>query len=150
MPAPITERFEQMTLETSENGTVWTKICGLVGVTINRSAQFDTSEVPADCADESLPLKVERSARTIDVTVSADGVWAQQSHKTMSDWFYSGAIKQVRVGHAATLTGDPQYEQGPAFLTSLNHVRQKGAKVTASIEIAFDGTPTRVNKPLWQ
>ena len=123
MPAPISERFEQMTLETSENGTVWTKICGLVGVTINRSAQFDTSEVPADCADESLPLKVERSVRTIDVTVSADGVWAQQSHKTMSDWFYSGAIKQVRVGHAATLTGDPQYEQGPAFLTlSLIHI----------------------------
>ena len=146
MPAPTTERFEQMTLETSENGTVWTKICGMVGVTINRSAQFDTSEVPADCADESLPLKVERSVRTIDVTVSADGVWAQQSHKTMSDWFYSGAIKQVRVGHAATLTGDPQYEHGPAFLTSFSNVRQKGAKVTASIEIAFDGTPTRVNK----
>ena len=147
MPATISVRFEQMTLETSENGTVWTKICGLVGVTINRSAQFDTSEVPADCADESLPIKVERSVRTIDVTVSADGVWAQQSHKTMSDWFYSGAIKQVRVGHAATLTGDPQYEQGPAFLNSLNHVRQKGAKVTASIEIVFDGTPTRTNKP---
>lgn len=147
MPAPTTERFEQMTLETSENGTVWTKICGMVGVTINRSAQFDTSEVPADCADESLPLKVERSIRTIEVTVSAEGVWAQQSHKTMSDWFYSGAIKQVRVGHAATLTGDPQYEQGQAFLTSFNNVRQKGAKVTASIEIAFDGTPTRVNKP---
>ena len=147
MPSPTTEKFEQMTLETSENGTVWTKICGLVGVTINRSAQFDTSEVPADCADESLPLKVERSVRTIDVTVSSDGVWAQQSHKTMSDWFYSGAIKQVRVGHAATLTGDPQYEQGPAFLTSFSNVRQKGAKVTASIEIAFDGTPTRVNKP---
>lgn len=146
MPAPTTEKFEQMTLETSTNGTTWTKICGLVGVTINRSAQFDTSEVPADCADESLPLKVERSIRSVDVTVSADGVWAQQSHKTISDWFYAGTTLQVRVGHAATLTGDPQYEQGPAFLTSFNNVRQKGAKVTAAIEIVFDGAPTRVNK----
>lgn len=146
MPAPTTERFEQMTLETSENGTTWTKICGLVGVTINRSAQFDSTEVPADCADESLPLRVERSVRTVDVTVSADGVFAQQSHKLLSDWFYSGAIKQARIGHAATLTGDPQYEAGPAFLTAFNNVRAKGQKVTAAIEIAFDGTPTRTNK----
>lgn len=146
MPAPTTEKFEQMTLETSTNGTTWTKICGLVGVTINRTAQFDTTEVPADCVDESLPLRVERSVRTVDVTVSADGVWAQQSHKTISDWFYSGATLQVRVGHQATLTGDPQYEQGNAFLTSFNNVRTKGQKVTAAIEIAFDGTPTRTNK----
>lgn len=146
MPAPTTERFEQMTLETSTNGTTWTKICGLVGVTINRSAAFDTSEVPADCVDESLPLKVERAIRSVEVTVSADGVWAQQSHKVISDWFYSGSTLQVRVGHAATLTGDPQYEQGPAFLTSFTNVRQKGQKVTAALEIAFDGTPTRVNK----
>lgn len=147
MPAPTTERFEQMTLETSTNGTTWTKICGLVGVTINRSASFDTSEVPADCVDESLPLKVERSVRSVEVTVSADGVFTQQSHKPLSDWFYSGTTLQVRVGHGATLTGDPQYEQGPAYLTSFTNVRQKGQRVTASVEIAFDGTPTRVNKP---
>ncbi|AXC50066.1 hypothetical protein DRW48_10510 [Paracoccus suum] len=146
MVAPVTERFEQMTLEVSEDGTVWTKLCGMIGVTITRGAQFETSEVPADCADESLPLKVDRALRSVDVTVSADGAWAQQSHKTMMDWFYTGATKMVRVGHAATLTGDPQYEQGPAFLTSLNHARVKGQKVTANIEVAFDGTPERVAK----
>lgn len=146
MPAPTTERFEQMVLETSENGTTWTKVCGLVGVTINRSAQFDTSEVPADCLDESLPLRTERSVRTVDVTVSADGVFAQQSHKTLSDWFYGGTTKQIRLGHLATLTGDPEYERGAAFLTSFNNARQKGQKVTATIELAFDGTPTRVDK----
>lgn len=146
MPAPTTETFQQMTLETSENGTTWTKICGLIGVTINRTAQFDSTEVPADCVDESLPLRIEKSVRTVDVTVSSEGVFAQQSHKTLSDWFYSGATKQVRIGHDATLTGDPQYERGPAFLTTFNNVRAKGQKVTASIEIAFDGTPTRTNK----
>ncbi|ARC37898.1 hypothetical protein A6J80_17445 [Paracoccus yeei] len=146
MPAPTTEKFEQMTLEISEDGTVWTKICGLIGVTITRSTQFDSSEVPADCVDESLPLKVERALRTVEVSVSADGVYAQQSHKTMSDWFYSGATKQVRVGHAATLAGDPQYEQGPAFLTTFNNTRTKGQKVTASIALTFDGTPSRILK----
>ena len=146
MPKPTTESFEQMTLEVSDNGTTWTKLCGLVGVTINRSTQMDSTEIPADCIDESLPLQVEKSVRSIDVTVSADGVYAQQSHKTLSDWFYSGATKMVRVGHAATLTGDPQYEQGPARLSGFNHTRAKGTRVATALEISFDGTPTRVAK----
>lgn len=147
MAAPITEKFEQLTLEVSEDGTTWTKLCGLVGVTVSRSTSFDTSEVPADCDDESLPLTVERAARSQEVSVSADGAWAAQSHETMTDWWYSGATKQVRIGNQAALVGDTQYEMGPAFLTSLGQSRQKGQKVTASLEIAFDGTPTRVMRP---
>jgi len=146
MAAPVTEKFEQMTLEISEDGTTWTKICGLVGITINRSATYDTTEVPEDCEDESLPLKTERALRTIDVTVSADGVFAAQSHATLSDWLYSGDAKNIRLGHDAVLVGDPQYEQGPAYLTSFSNVRTKGQKVTAAIEMAFDGTPTRTAK----
>ena len=146
MAKPITEKFEQMVLETSENGTTWTRICGLVGVTITRTAQFDSTEVPGDCDDESLPLDVERSIRTIEVSVSADGVWAQQSHGEMLDWFYSGAPKQIRVGHLNAATGDTEYEQGPALLSTLTNQRTKGQKVTAAIEIQFDGTPTRVAK----
>ena len=146
MAAPITEKFEQMVLETSDNGTTWTRICGLVGVTITRTAQFDSTEVPADCDDESLPLKVERAIRTIEVTVSAEGVWASQSHEMMQDWFYSGAPRQVRVGHLNAAVGDTEYESGLALLTTLTNQRTKGQKISASIEIMFDGTPTRVAK----
>lgn len=146
MAKPITEKFEQMVLETSENGTTWTRVCGLVGVTITRTAQFDSTEVPADCGDESLPLDVERAIRTIEVNVSADGVWAQQSHGDMLDWFYSGAPKQIRVGHLNAAVGDTEYEMGPALLSTLTNQRTKGQKVTASIEIQFDGTPTRLPK----
>ncbi len=146
MAKPITEKFEQMVLETSENGTTWTRICGLVGVTITRTAQFDSTEVPGDCDDESLPLDVERAIRTIEVNVSADGVWSQQSHGDMLDWFYSGAPKQIRVGHLNAAAGDTEYERGPALLSTLTNQRTKGQKVTAAIEIQFDGTPTRVAK----
>ena len=146
MAAPVTEKFEQMRLEVSEDGTTWAMLCGLVGVTINRSAQFDTSEVPADCADESLPLRVEREIRTIEVTVSADGVWEQNAHETILDWFYSGASKQIRLGHLNALVGNTQYESGPALLSSYNNQRAKGQKVTAALEIQFDGTPTRIAK----
>ena len=146
MPAPVTEKFEQMRLEVSENGTTWTMLCGLVGVSISRSAQFDTTEVPADCNDESLPLRVERAIRTVEVTVSADGVWERNAHQTILDWFYSGASKQIRLGHLNALVGNTQYESGPAILSSYNNQRTKGQKVTAAIEIQFDGTPTRIAK----
>lgn len=146
MAAPITEKFEQLVLETSDNGTTWTRVCGLVGVTINRSAQFDSTEVPADCEDESLPLSVEKALRTIEVTISADGVWAQQSHGDMMDWFYSGAPKRVRVGNLNAAVGDTEYETGMALLSSLTNQRTKGQKVTMSLELQFDGTPTREPK----
>lgn len=146
MPAPITERFEQLVLETSENGTTWTRICGLIGVTVTRTAQFDSTEVPADCADESLPLQVEKAIRTIEVSISADGVWAAQSHGDMIDWFYSGTTKRVRVGNLNAAVGDTEYESGPAFLSTLTNQRTKGQKVTASVQIQFDGTPTRAVK----
>lgn len=146
MPAPITERFEQMVLEISDDGTTWTRICGLVGVTITRSAQFDSTEVPADCDDESLPLRVEKALRTLDVSVSAEGVWAQQSHGDMLDWFYSGATKNIRVGNLNAAVGDTEYESGMGFLSTLTNQRTKGQKVTASVEIQFDGTPARIAK----
>ena len=146
MAAPVTENFEQMRLEVSENGTTWAMLCGLVGVSINRSAQFDSTEVPADCDDESLPLSVERAIRTVEVTVSADGVWEQNAHETILDWFYSGAPKRIRLGHLNALVGNTEYESGMAFLSSYNNQRTKGQKVTAALEIQFDGTPTRIAK----
>ena len=146
MATPITEKFEQMVLEISDNGTTWTKICGMVGVTVTRSAQFDSTEVPADCDDESLPLRVEKAIRTVEVSVSADGVWAQQSHGEMMDWFYSGATKQVRIGNLNAAVGDTEYESGPAFISTLTNQRTKGQKVTANLELNFDGTPNRVAK----
>lgn len=146
MAKPVTEKFEEMVLEISEDGTTWTRICGMVGVTVTRQAQTDTSEVPADCDDESLPMEVEKSVRSIDVSVSADGVWAQQSAGTMSDWFYSAGSKHARIGNLNAAVGQTEYEQGKAFLTQLTNQRTKGQSVSASISIEFDGTPTRIAK----
>ena len=143
MAAPVTQKFEEMTLEISADGTTWTKICGLIGVTVNRSTSYDTTEVPADCADESLALVVEKQPRSKEVSVSADGVWAAASHETMMDWFYDGATKHVRIGNLKAASGDTKFETGLAYLSTLNHVRTKGQKVTASIQLDFDGMPTR-------
>lgn len=147
MAEPITEKFEEMTLEVStDGGTVFAKLCGLVGVSISRTAQTDTSEVPADCDDESLPLKVNKSVRSVDVSVSADGVWAQTSDGIMKDWFYDGLQYQVRLGNTKAAVGNTEFEVGPANLTQLNNARTKGQVVNASIQIEFNGTPSRVAK----
>ncbi|MGA0615324.1 phage tail tube protein [Paracoccus sp. KR1-242] len=148
MAKPITEKFEQMTLEvaTDETGTTWAKVCGLVGVTITRTATWDSTETPGDCDNEALPMDVEREFRSLQVSVSADGVWAQQSNDMMLDWFYNGERKTIRLGNQNAAVGDTQYESGPAIMTTLTNQRSKGQKVTASIQLEFDGKPTRLAK----
>ena len=146
MAKPITQRFDQRGLEVSEDGTTWRKLCGMVGVTITRSTNMDTSEVPQDCDDESLPMDIAREPRSQEVTVSATGVWAQQSHEEVLDWWYGAESKQVRIGNLNAASGDTEYEKGPCFLTNVTNQRTKGQRVTSNIELAFDGLPTRTVK----
>jgi hypothetical protein len=147
MAAPITEKFEQLVLEveTTTPGT-YAIVCGLTDITISRTAELDTTEVPADCTDESLPLRMEKSIRAINVSVSASGVWAQQSNDMLLEWFYGGATKNIRIRNENAAVGDIHIEAGAALLTKVDHARTKGQKVTAEIELEFDGTPTRTDK----
>lgn len=147
MVAPITEKFEQMVMEveTAVPGT-YAIVCGLKDITISRSAEIDTAEVPADCTDESMPFRMEKSVRALNISVSASGIWAQQSNDMLMAWFYSGASKNIRLKHENAAVGDIHIEAGAAFLTKLDHSRTKGDKVAAELEIEFDGTPTRTDK----
>lgn len=150
MALATTAKYEEFILEVEDDpigspGT-YNALCGLIDVEITRTSNVDTAEVP-DCDDESLPLSVERQVRSVEVTVSGTGVWALQSNKTMSDWWYSSTTLNVRIRNAYAeangAVGDPHTESGPALLTTLSNSRTKGQKVTAEIEIQFDGTPTR-------
>lgn len=140
-----TEAFHEMIVEIETNtpGT-WSKICGLTSRTASRTSNMSTSEVP-DCDDESLPASLERAVQSQEVTVSGTGVWAAQSHGVMMDWWYSGATKNIRIGHLKADPGDTEYETGPAYLVSLNNTAERGTKVSAEIEIQFDGLPTRTD-----
>ena len=146
MAKAVTEKYDEMVLEMSDDeGSTWAKICGMTDVSVTRTANADTSEVP-DCDDESVPLSVEREVRSLEVSASGTGVWAQQSHGSLMDWFYSGDTKYVRLGNLKAASGETEYETGPAILTTLSNERTKGKKVSAEIEIQFDGTPTRSAK----
>lgn len=141
---PITGKFEHLIVEveTATPGT-FTKICGITSRGIQRQHNMNTTEVPQDCDDESLPVALERDIQSSEVTISGSGVWAAQSNEMMLDWWYSGATKNVRVNHALSAVGDTQYETGPAYLVSVSNQAEKGQRVTAELEIQFDGVPTR-------
>lgn len=149
MAKAVTEKFEEMSLDVEFDPIgapgVYTTICGLIDVTVTRTANVDTAEIP-DCDDESLPLSLERQVRSIEVTVSGTGSWARSSQGKLKDWFYSSATLNVRLRDTAAASGDTEIESGPALLTSLTNTRTKGQKVSAEIEIQFDGTPTRTAK----
>ncbi|ASY56491.1 phage tail tube protein [Sinorhizobium sp. CCBAU 05631] len=147
MVKPVTEKFEELVLDVEFDPVgspgVYTRICGILDATVTRTANVDTSEVPGDCDDESVPVSVERQVRSIEVTVSGTGVWAQQSQGKLKNWFYSAATLNTRVRDTNAASGDTEVESGPALLTGLTTGRTKGQKVSAEIEIQFDGTPTR-------
>lgn len=124
----------------------FSRLCGLTDVSITRTSNIDTTEVP-DCDDESLPHAIERAVRSQEVTISATGVWALQSDAAISDWWYGGQTLRTRMRSVKVETegvsGDVSAETGPALLVSINHARTKGQKVTAEVEIQFDGVPAR-------
>lgn len=142
MARATTATFDKMTLAVETAPGVYTRICGLTSRGINRTHNMQTTEVP-DCDDESLPAAVERAVQSSEATISASGVWAAESHELVLDWFNSGQPKNIRVRHANADIGDTEYESGPAYLVSINNQAERGQKVTAEMEIQFDGLPTR-------
>jgi hypothetical protein len=147
MVKPVSAEFQDfvLELETATPGT-FAKICGITSRGISRQTSLQSSSTPQDCEDESLPLEVKKSVESSEVSMTATGTWASQSHEMMLDWWYSGAKKNVRLYHANAAVGDTEYETGGAYLTSLGNEVEKGQAVTASIEIQFDGVPTRTAK----
>lgn len=119
-------------------------ICGLTDVTGNHTSNMETSEIP-DCDDEGLPFAIARAVRSQEVTISATGVWARQSNHRVMSWWRSATTLNTRLRNAnAEANGavdDIYGETGPAFLVSVSNSRTKGQKVTAEVEIQFDGLP---------
>lgn len=150
MAYATTASYDKLVLEVEfdpvGSAGTYTAICGIMGVTINRTANTESSEVP-DCADDSAPFEVKKAVRSLEVTASGTGVWARTSHQNMMEWFYSGAPLNARLRNADVETngasGDIYAEQGAALLSSLSNERSKGQQVTAELELQFTTIPAR-------
>lgn len=147
MALAATADFDEYVLEvefTAASGTYQT-VCGLTDVTVNRTNNTDTTEVP-DCGDLSLPFSLKKAVRSTDVNISATGVWALSSHQAVMNWFTTGATKNVRITNAKVTdggtAGDTETETFPMILTALNNSRTKGQVVTAEITMERNGDTT--------
>lgn len=148
MAEPVTAEFKDLVLEleTTPGSGTYTRICGLTSRGVNRQSNINSNEVPGDCSDESVPSVIKKAVQSQEVTVEGSGMWAQQSHQLMMDWWYGGQEKNIRIQHVAAASGDTEYESGPAILSQLNNAVEKGAFVTAEISVEFNGLPTRTAK----
>jgi len=146
--APLTQaNAAGMTVTPKLGATlVWSKICGITSRTVNRTTTMQQTEVP-DCTDETLPNAIEKSVQSQEETISGTGVWAAESHQTILGWWRAGARQSIRVGNTKAPTGAILYEYGPAYLTQVNNVAEKGQKVTSDIQIEFDGLPNVTYAP---
>jgi len=150
MATATTASYDKLVLEVEfdpvGSAGTYTTICGVMGVTITRTSNIETSEVP-DCSDDTKPFEVKREVRSIEVTASGTGVWARESHENLMSWFYGGGTLNARLRNADVesngASGAIYAEQGPAVLASLNNERSKGQQVTAEIELQFARTPSR-------
>lgn len=148
MANATTMTYDELLLEvefTAGSGT-YSKICGMTGVTINRTTQVREDMVP-DCDDETLPHDIARTVTSISVSVSATGVWASERKHEMLDWFHNARKLSVRLrdteAEANGATDDIYAETGTMILTSITNERpaEKGL-ITAQIELQNDGAMT--------
>lgn len=133
MALATTAAYSQLVIETSEDGTTWTKICGMMNARVSYETQVDEDEIP-DCNDESLPFTRVRSVRNIGMTVTGEGKWAQESHETMLQWWLTSELKRFRIGYLNAAIGDVEYVASTGTLT-MEHAREKGQTVSANITI---------------
>lgn len=144
MALPTTADFDDLYVETSEDGTTWTKICGLVDFSVDYQTETDTDELP-DCADESLPLTKVENVRSIGLVVQGTGKWSAEAHETLLQWWYQGLKKQCRVGYNTATSGDVEFVSGTATL-AMQDSRTKGQTASRNLTITFAGAFTLTDK----
>lgn len=148
MATATTGTFAQFKILIGDGATpteAFAPICGLTSRGLNGSADVVTSEVP-DCADEDLPSWQEKDVKSISMSLSGSGMWSQESHGILMDWFLSAAKKNIKVQYANANSGDPEFLAGPAVLTQLNNAAEKGGRISADITIEFTAKPTVTDK----
>lgn len=134
-------------VETDTPGT-YENVCGLTSRGINRTTAVQETEVPyCGVGEEDLPASVEVAPQSKKVSISGSGVMSQQSHKKMWDWWSNGTAKNIRIERVGAATGEIRYENGSGYLTTYNNAAAKGEKVSAEIEISFNGATTTTLVP---
>jgi len=119
-------------------------ICGVTEKNISYDSETVTTEMP-DCADESLPSYKNIGVKSVGIQMDCSGMWTQESHGTLINWWKSAAPKNVKVQYADAAPGAPEYLTGPCVLTNLKHSAPKGGFMTGSFSLMFTVMPAFAN-----
>jgi predicted secreted protein len=120
---------------------VFTAPCGFNARALNRSKTTNEVDIP-DCADEDAPAWVGREVRSLDWTVTGEGLLVAESVESWNDFFDSTLSRNVRVEiEFPSPVGTITYN-GAAHLTTYEITGTRGEKVTANIELSGDGALT--------
>lgn len=122
---------------------VFTAPCGFNSRSWDRTKNLNEVDVP-DCADEDKPADVGREVRSLDWTVSGEGLLVEESVATWEAFFASNLSRNVQLelqfpGGVGTLR-----KRGKAHLGKFTITGNRGDKVTAAIELSADGALTAV------
>lgn len=121
---------------------VFTAPCGLNTRSLRRNKTTNEIDIP-DCDDEDAPAWVGREVRSLDWSVTGEGVLAEQAVEAWEAFFDSTESRNVRIEMVfpSTASGSPGTitKEGRAHLTSFEVTGNRGEKVTVSIELSGDG-----------
>jgi hypothetical protein len=120
---------------------VFTAPCGFNSRSFRRTKNTNEVDLP-DCTDEDLPAYVGREVRSLDWSISGEGILSEEAVSTWETWYASTASKNIKVelvflGSPGTIT-----LTGAAHLTSYEVSGTRGDKVQISVEILGDGVLT--------
>jgi predicted secreted protein len=116
----------------------FTAPCGFNSRSLKRTKGTNEIDIP-DCDDEDAPAWVGREVKSLDWSVSGEGVLAEESVAAWEDFFDSIESRHVQIeiefpGSVGTITMN-----GSAHLTNYEVNAERGGKVQVSIELVGDG-----------
>lgn len=148
MALATTKTFGQYVLlvEFTPGSGTYSKVCGLTSRGVQRELSLQETQVP-DCDNEDLPAAIQIAPQSKQFNISGSGVMSQEAHLSLLNWFNLGTPRNVRIKTTGATSGQVDYEQGSAYLTSYGNAAEKGQVVNADLAIRIDGVMTATLVP---
>ena len=140
MARPTTVRGSRVLIQLGDGASpeTFAAPCALTTKGINLSATTNDQNVP-DCDDPDAPTWVERVVAALSAGVPGSGTLAMESLPEWTDWFMSGASKNVRVVVDSAGGINAGYFAMAAVLTTFNIGGNNGELATIEVDIQSDG-----------
>jgi predicted secreted protein len=140
MAQATTMSFSKMRILLGDAGSpeTFSAPCGLNTRALRRLKNTNEIDIP-DCDDEDAAAWIGREVRSLDWSITGEGVLAVEAIEAWEAFFTGTTSKNVQIeietgGSPGTITMN-----GAAHLTSYEVTANRGEKVSVSIELSGDG-----------